>query len=336
MSQEPYELWARVDLYARADANVEAVLAALDAEPWPAVTRWSTPQGADPEARQGSLRDALRSDPALAGAAALEWWHGEDVVVTYGPVNQPGAGARVYLSIPKVKPEYSARWLVAIQEWLTRLLEARQVAYALVSRRGRGGTCVPHIDYLGGPSHMVAIRDDMLADLFDAPSEAIAAGGWKVQRSFDLQLVLRAFHARTPGEMLGATQDGQWAMARMARPGVTRYMRAEPTEDELAIFKKGEPLVLSLGYHADDQIAVFSCAPPPDGHIRPWEIFALRDLLVDRKLPTGEPVKGVEVIFPLESDAAREARLLQDIGVHVRYYDDEGELATLGEAPAPR
>jgi hypothetical protein len=336
MTQQPYELWARVDLYARADANALAVLAALDAEPWPAVTRWSTPHGANPEPRAGSLRDALTADPALAREKELAWWHGDDVAVTFGPVNQPGAGARVYLSIPDVKPEHSARWLVAIQEWLTRLLEARQAFYALVTRRGPGGTCVPHLDYLGGTSHIVAISDPTLAELLEAPDDAIAAGRWKAQRFFDVQLLLRAFHARTPGEMLGATEAGQWAMARMARPGVTRYNRAEPTEDELPIFKKGAPLVLSLGYQADDQIAVYSCAPSDDEHIRPWEIFALRDLLAAGKQPTGEPVKAVEVIFPLESDAEREARPLQDIGVHVRYYDDEGELATLGEAPAPR
>jgi hypothetical protein len=332
----PYNLWARADLYDRADANLDAVLAALDPEPWPAVTRWATPNGKYPSPQQGSLRDALRSDPALAREADFEWWHGDDVHGSFASVNQPGIGGRARLNIDNVKPEHRARWLVAIQEWLTRLLEARQVYYAIVTPRGPGGTCVPYIEYLGAASYMVALTDDALAQMFDRPSEALAAGRWQVYRFFDIQLVLRAFHARTPGEMLGAIQDGQWAMARIARPGVVKYLRAEPTEDELPLFKRGEPLVLSLGYHADDQIAVFTCAPPPDEHIRPWEIFALRDLLVDRKLPTGEPVKGVEVIFPLHSDAEREARPLHDIGVHVRYYDDEGELATLGEVPAPR
>jgi hypothetical protein len=330
----PYNLWARADLYQRDDVSVDAVLDALDAPPWPAVTRWALRDGSSP--REGSLREARRSDPDLARRTDFEWWHGDDVHVSFGTVNQPGVGGRVNLDIDRVKPEERARWLVAIQEWLTRHLERRQVFYALATPSGPGGTCLPYIGELAGASYIVAVSDDALATMFESPGDAVAAGRWKVLRFFDIQLLLRAFTARTPGEMLGATQDGQWAMARMARPGVTRYHRAEPTEDELPIFKKGEPLVLSLGYQADDQIAVYSCAPPPEEHIRPWEIFALRDLIVDGKQPTGEPVKGVEVIFPLESDAEREVRPLQDIGVHVRYYDDEGELATLGEAPAPR
>ena len=332
----PYNLWARADLYDRADANLDAVLAALDTQPWPAITRWATPQGKDAAPRQGSLRDALRSDPALARETDFEWWHGDEAHGSFAAVNQPGLGGRARLEIENPRPDQRARWLVAIQEWLTRLLEARQVHYAIVTPRGTGGTCLPYIEYLGAASYMVALTDDALGEMFEAPAQAIEAGGWKAQRYFDVQLLLRAFHARSPGEMLGATEAGQWAMARMARPGITKYLRAEPTEDELPIFQKGEPLVLSLGYHADDQIAVYSCAPPPDEHIRPWEIFALRDLLVDGKQPTGEPVRSIEVIFPLESDAEREARPLQDIGVHVRFYDDEGELATLGEAPAAR
>jgi len=68
--------------------------------------------------RQGSLRDALRSDPALAREGPRSsGGHGDDCrrhVRSGEPAGAPVP--RVYLSIPKVKPEYSSRWLVAIQE----------------------------------------------------------------------------------------------------------------------------------------------------------------------------------------------------------------------------
>lgn len=337
MTEPPYELYAQADLYARPDVTVEVVLDALAAAPWPAISRWWRRDVEPRVEHTGSLRDALRADPALPRIAKYEWWHGDEVHGWFGAVADGGeVGSSVALSLDGLTGDAGARWLTALEAWLTALLAWRRVSHAIVARQGPGGSCVPYLDGIGSRSHLVVADDQLLAQVFSEPSEAIAGGGWTATRFETKQLLSRARTARTPGELLAATTEGQWEMVRRARPKVARYSRAQPTADELPIFRRGEPVVLSLGYHADDQIAVYTCAPPDGEHIRPWEIYALRDVLAERKLPTGEPIKGVEVIFALIDDAEREARPLLDLGIHVRYYDDDGELATFGEVPPPR
>jgi hypothetical protein len=266
--------------------------------------------------------------PELEPRASVEWRSGDLYhVAIYLSDGDPVATVSVY----ETAQEKAWRWLRAMEEVLERLLTASQVVVNLgiVRRSGPGVDCIPGLPIVGTTTYVLAADDEQLATAFEDAGSMIAVGGWQERTIEGCRLLSRAMHAETNVELLEAIQDGQWAMARLARPRRTTYSFQDPRPEERDIFTDGEERLTSVGYLEDEQVAVFSCAAGPGEHVQPWEIWMLGKALRDRKLPSGEVVREIRVGFPDRATAMRERRPLLDIGVTVQCYDEGGELVTL-------
>jgi hypothetical protein len=217
-----------------------------------------------------------------------------------------------------------------------RLLEGgMRIRYGTVARQGVGVECLPWLPLVHTATYMVVADEPALRWAFERPDEAIRAGDWEARQIGGRWLLSRAMHAETNVEMIEAIQEGQWSMARLARPGLTEYRERDPEPEEEPIVLSGERTVLAAGYLPDERTAVFSCALGPEQHVNGWEVFALLRILIGQRLHTGEEVQRVQVVFADEASARREKRPLLDIGAHVLYYDGRGQLQPLDE-PVPR
>lgn len=301
----------------------ETLLAALAHEPWPAMTSWASPMRAEP--RTDSLLDALRRGEVVQ---QVKWNHGEALRFSVGELKDH---VRASIAIFDTEPGHAWRWLVAVEELLARLLGLGLVIrHGIVERVGTGVKCIPALRLTGGPSYMVVADDTALAWAFERPDAVIGEGDWDGRKINDCWLLSRAMHAETNVELLEAIQDGQWALTRLAKPGQARYDTIEqPQPEEEAIFLASARQVLAVGYDATARTATFSCAPATGTHIDGWEILALRQIVLDRRLETGEAVERVEVIFPDRATAVQERRPLLDVGVHVLFYDENGRRVEL-------
>jgi hypothetical protein len=304
------------------------LLAALDHQPWPHITRWASPDRvAGGELRTDGLLEVLRAGK-LEDPDNVEWELGEDLVFRVG---QSGDDLVATWHIYDTAEEHAWRWLAATEEVLARLLEAGMwIRHGVVERVGSGVSCIPALPVVGRRSHLVVADNTGLAWGFDEPEAVIPEGGWEAREINDCWLMSRAMHAETHVDMLEAIQDGHWAMARLAKAGLADYSDiGPPLPEEVPIFHAGAATVVSVGYDADERTAQYSCVLEPGDHIHGWEILALRDLVIGKKMPDGAPVARVEVVFPDEETARLEARPLRDVGVEVAYYGDDGERAYL-------
>jgi len=301
-----------------------AIFAALAHAPWPQGTAWSSPIADEPVWHEG----AMSAVPELKAGASVEWRSGTLYhVAVYLRGDEPVATVSVY----ETAQEKAWRWLRAMEETLQRMLAANEVVvrHGIVRRSGRGVACIPDLPVVGTTTYVLAGDDDLLATGFEDVGAMIAAGGWQERTIEGCRLLSRAMHAETNVELLEAIQEGQWAMARLARPELTDYRFHDPLPEEKAIFTDGEERVLDVGYLEDEQVAVFSCAASPGEHVQPWEIWKLGKAVRDGKLPSGEVVREIRVGFPDRATAMRERRPLLDVGVTVQCYDEGGQLITL-------
>jgi hypothetical protein len=309
---------------------VEAAATLFDAmtpAPWPPPTAWRTTISDEGEWHEQELHE-LPAVPALAPRASLEWRCGQLYnVAVYLKEGEPVAT----VIVNETAQEKAWRWLRAMEQVMERLLTANEVVvrHGIVRRSGPGVACVPRLPVVGTTTYVLAADDDLLNAGFEDAGAMIAAGGWRARTIEGCRLLSRAMHAETNLELLEAIQEGQWAMARLARPGLTDYRFHDPLPEEEPIFTEGEEHVLDVGYLEDEQVAVFSCAAGPGEHVQPWEIWKLGKALRDGKLPGGEVVREIRVGFPDRESAMRERRPLLDVGVTVQCYDEGGELITL-------
>jgi hypothetical protein len=146
-------------------------------------------------------------------------------------------------------------------------------------------------------------------------------------------LVSRALDKVANLDFKGYVYPRQWAMARAAKPGLTKYYVPDPSLEEKEYFQQGEPRLQQVGYIASEQTLEFSCYVEPDEHIAPWEIYMLRHV-VKKQAYGDKTVKTVQVSFPDREMAEREKRPLLDNGVKVIYYSNFGTVEELTEPGA--
>jgi hypothetical protein len=162
---------------------------------------------------------------------------------------------------------------------------------------------------------LIVARHQDIAAAYADPSafHAVWAGGFE-EDGYCLRF--RAADAETGPEFLAAVQDGQWALARAARPGLTRYY---PTfiDQETEVCRRQPARLQEVGYLAPAGIVEYTSVAAPGEHLAGWEIHRLAALLRERRMGDGQPVNGVRVVF-LDSDAAElEKRPLLDRGIKV-------------------
>ncbi|MCA9648026.1 MAG: hypothetical protein H6718_31660 [Polyangiaceae bacterium] len=305
-----------------------AVMDALAHPPWPIPTQYRTPMSVKPTPSTEGTPLALAQAGALGRSVE---WECPGIYTCYVAPREECVVLQVDVS--DVGTERTWRWVRALEEILTRLLEANEtvvVGTAAIFPNVGGVGCLPYLPLVGHKAYVVAADDDALNYYFESAEAMIAAGGWEKRTINDCHLLSRAMHGETNVEMLEAVIEGQFAMARIAKPGFTRYdLMYSPRPEELEIVQEGSPTLEAVGYAPDDAEAIYSCTAGKREHVRPWEILMLKRLIDDKQLASGEPVRQVTVIFPDRATADREKRPLLDLGVHVQCYDERGELVSL-------
>lgn len=274
--------------------------------------------------RTDSLIGHLRS----ANVFSAEWRQSGTI---RGLVRLQKGYSIVGLKILDIKRGHCWRWVVAFEKLVHGLCSAGvPLARARLEHDSSGLRWLPRLPQIGGAAYLFAGSRELLARGWDDIDRAITAGGWERRNEGSLLFLTRALHAETNLEFIEAAADGQWAMARLARPGVCHYEVGDgPVENELALFRRGDRRLFSVGYRADDQTALFSCFLDEDQHVQPWEVWTLGQALHRGVMPSGDLVKAVRVIFANRASALRERRPLLDVGVTVQYYGDDGALSTL-------
>jgi len=210
------------------------------------------------------------------------------------------------------------------------LLAQGRLAGLSCEYQSEGGHCLP-LAPLVGDGVLALATASAVAEAYDDPLAFWRIGWERVGERDGRHLLGRALGATDTESFLGAVLPGQWALARAARPGRTRYDYAPPLPEEAGAFFAGEQSLYPVGHIVPGDMIECTCALSPGEHIPGWEIFALRDLLgtgtIESVAGGSLPVRGARVIFAEPEAALLEKRPLLDIGARVYVLGDDGELA---------
>ena len=239
----------------------------------------------------------------------------------------------------------TVRWVVRAGDRRASLLDFQKRCLALgrdMLRRfdvhsaelrpeGGGAECVPDVALVDRNSHIVVTNQDEVDDLYDDP-EAFWGAGWTIAEERDGQrLLARDLDAVAGPEYLARLIDHQGAVARAAKPQETGYESPVVIPEEEDLFRAGDERLHFVGYKKDERLIEYSCALNEGEHIHGWEVYALLDIVEQRKTRDGSPVDTVRIVFLDEWAARQEKRPLLDVGCRVFHYDDDGELRELTE-----
>lgn len=136
---------------------------------------------------------------------------------------------------------------------------------------------------------------------------------------------------------LGIADELEWkrrsvrdsmALARAARPGLTRWAGRNPTQREQAMLAEAESFIEPVGYDPKDRSVEFTAVVPKDEHLPAIDLFTLQDWKEASVENVGE-VEKVKVTFPDRGMAEREAQQLRELGVQIQFYDEGGTVRPL-------
>lgn len=311
----------------------EAIREAGLAEP----VRWST-HGAEGKADVARAVDALPRTAAEAGKSPcyieFDLTTGFGGMVQYFPDNrgQPTARAGLqWTSTKVVDREGDARKFQASCVSVCAALMGKFDVYSAELRPDSEGHCIPVVPLVNANSHIAVVTPGGVDQAYDEPDRFWAAGWSTVNESRGRRLLARDVEVLGGPEYLEKIIDPQWAMARAAKPGRTRYDQPTVRAEEAKIFNRGEGRLHAVGYSEAEQLLEYSCALERGQHIQGWEIYALLAIVKQGKSTEGWPVKTVRIVFLEKWMAEQEKRPLLDIGCHVWHYQDDGELREITE-----
>jgi hypothetical protein len=189
---------------------------------------------------------------------------------------------------------------------------------------GPGADCLPQVPVAGDRSQVVVTDMAEVAGAYDDPD--VFWSSWPERREIGGKIVLRrALDAVDGSAFLRAVQDAQWAMARAARPGRTRFGLPRPTAEERPIYRAGTRRLEMVGHDRDQGHVELACAAGPGEHVHGWEILDVWHLLATGKMPNGKAVKSVDVVFLHRETAEAEKRPLLDAGARVLVQSEAGD-----------
>lgn len=199
---------------------------------------------------------------------------------------------------------------------------------------GNGGHYAPEPPLADSIAHVLLATDDEIEACYEDRDGYLLTWEKLTPLKGKRWLLSRAFEAHDNLAFKEATYDQQWELARLARPGLTKYYAPDVEADERAHFERGPATLRQVGYSAATQRLELTCVTPDNGHLAPRELYFLRSIVQARSLD-GQPVESVLVSFPTRALAQREARPLLDVGVRVLFLDGRGRAVELGRAPRP-
>ena len=247
----------------------------------------------------------------FGAAALLDWYEGD--------AEEPRISANLILFLKRLDRSRAMAAALAASRAL-----APHVDWLLLSRMNSDGpTCLPDAPLLRYHGHLLIATPDLIQSRYEADPIHWPAGV-SVEEIEGRILVSRGLEAVDDLDFLRLALPQNWALARQARAGATRYY-GPPTEAEREIYAAAPAALHSVGYDPLGQRLEYSCFLEPNDHLAGWEVDALRWRVEKGALDTGEPVKEIQVVFATRDMAEREKRPLLDAGVKVLYMDGFAE-----------
>jgi hypothetical protein len=223
---------------------------------------------------------------------------------------------------------------------LARVLECQRAVHSLalfLARRfdllgflaWRDGTAYAPSPPLAQVASFVRLVSGREVEAAYVDSDAYWAA-WPEQQAIDAErrLLARALDVADELAFKQATYPQQWALARAAKPGLTRYGSLAPPAlgkpylhpYERSWLESGQGVIAATHYRVGDALVDVSAWSQPGTHIAAREVAQLLRWLSQGRLDSGETVKEIRVTFPDRAQAEPQKRVLIDIGCRVFCY----------------
>ncbi|MEW5868192.1 MAG: hypothetical protein AB1894_02880 [Chloroflexota bacterium] len=329
----PDALLLRLDLHAESlPAAIRSCLDAITAIGLPQPQQWSIPQRSD--ALTQGLQDELQRLAALPPDQPpydgwFGWPRGDELSVGAAEDEQRGYLVRFSFAVDSADPGGLPARVGDCARFCRVLLAASRVSNAMAGWVGAGAKCLPRVPLASNRSHLLLVTQSQVEAAYESPQD-FWDSGWEQVEDFDEQkLLLRALQVRSSEEYILSVRAQQWALARAARPGLTRYALPELLPGEESAYRDGAATLEPVAYLPEVKLAEYSCYLESGEHVRGWEVYSLLGLLEAGQLPGGRPLEQVRVVFYDRQMAENEKRPLLDIGVQVLYLAENGETVAL-------
>ncbi len=312
---------------------VDVVLSAWAAAGWPAPTGWTT-KHARKVTPGGERPAALRVGTKRAPATEARFECSDGVRCIFYPdetAPQPDTWVvEVRLGDDALTADTVAEHTRRLAKLCRLLLPDERLVGGSSRRKGGGGpenNLLPDVPLASCQTQIVITDTSTVAASYEDPSAFWRS--WTVERRGEVALCTRGLDAVSGLDLVLAIRDGQWEMARAAKPGGCSLYSPNPSDEERSAFIDSEPTLRMVGYLRDEATVELACAITDDTHVSGWEIMQMFSLVEAKEDDEGRPVKHVRVAFLDEEVARRERRPLLDGGIQVFYYDAGGALVPI-------
>jgi len=217
-------------------------------------------------------------------------------------------------------------------EQVTRCwLKTGDLVDARLRREAGGAEFLPGLPIVGSRTYLIVTDKGSIAEAYE-DVDAFMNSGWDtVEQHGDRYLFMRAMQATDSVAFASAVQKQQWRLARAARAGLTDYYMPVVNPEEVTVYKDAGNELEPIGYLPDEKLVEYSGYYEAGEHVPGWQIYALDEMVWEKKLPNGDDVERVRVVFYDQSMAEREKRPLLDIGVKVYYLGESEALIEVAE-----
>jgi hypothetical protein len=174
--------------------------------------------------------------------------------------------------------------------------------------------------------YLTTLRKTEVEEKYDNPK--IFYNSWdKIEGSNGILLCTRALECAESLEFKRKVYPHQWAMARAAKPKLTKYFVPQPQPEEMDFFNEESSILEPVGYDPEKQLIEYSAVLEPGQHLPPKDVYIIRHLARRKETlePEPRPVESVRVAFPTREMAEGEARVLLDVGAKVIYLNARAE-----------
>lgn len=313
-------------------AAIRSCLGALSASNLPQPQRWSIPARSEAQT-QGLEQELARLDSLPSDKLPYKGWFGwlagDSLSVGEAEDEERGYLVRFSLIVNSANPNSLPERVGDCVRFCRALLSTARVSNGIASWVGAGAKCLPRVPLASNRSHLLLVAQSQVEAAYEPPQDFWDSGWEQVEDYGEQKLLLRALQVRSSEEYILSVRAQQWALARAARPGLTRYALPELLSGEEAAYRDGAATLEPVAYLPDVKLAEYSCYLESGEHVRGWEIYSLLGLLEARQLPGGRPLEQVRVVFNDRQMAENEKCPLLDIGVQVLYLAENGETVAL-------
>ena len=228
------------------------------------VTSWAVPVSGP--ARTDDLLGQLGRPGALGQGETLRLELTENVTAALGPAPPHWS---CELAFHRTQDAGVHRRLLQADDLCLGFAQESVPASIVLQREAGGAACLPWLPLVGRQTHVVLLTREQIARAYEDVDAFLAC--WQPSHEHQGRLLLtRALDAVDNVQFLEAVLDGQWAMARNARPRLTRYELLPPEPEEEPIYRRGQARVLAVGYDPERQLAEYTCHVEPDEHVHGW------------------------------------------------------------------